>query len=169
MPSCWSAAPPTEVLAMVVGGRRPAHPPSGGIRRHLRHFPRGTGVAQLALLLALLVPLLPGTWAFSELAARRETARVDAHLQNSLAAALNEYRRVQNDGQEHARTVALATPVQRAFIRRDRAALNRLERRYRGVQLLLPDEPSHFADPAPGLDVVDNGRKVGRVVAPIRL
>jgi two-component system phosphate regulon sensor histidine kinase PhoR len=126
-------------------------------------------MAQLALLLVLLVPLLPGTWAFSELAARRETSRVDTHLQNALAAALNEYRRVQNEAQERAHTAALATPVQRAFIRRDRAALDRLERRYPGVQLLLPGEHMRLAEPAPGFDVVDNRRKVGRVVAPIRL
>jgi two-component system, OmpR family, phosphate regulon sensor histidine kinase PhoR len=126
-------------------------------------------MAQLALLLVLLVPLLPGTWAFSELAARRETSRVDTHLQNALAAALNEYRRVQNEAQERAHTAALATPVQRAFIRRDRAALNRLERQYPGVQLLLPGERMRVADPSPGYDVVDNKQKVGRVVAPIRL
>ena len=154
---------------MVVGGRRPAHPPSGGIRRHLRRLPRGTGVAQLALLLALLVPLLPGTWAFSELAARRETTRVDTHLQTSLGASLDEYRAVLNEAQERARTAANAVPVQRAFIHRDRRALRRLERRYPGVQLLLPDERTPVADALPGPDVVDNGRRVGRVVAPVYL
>jgi signal transduction histidine kinase len=126
-------------------------------------------VAQLALLLALLVPLLPGTWAFSELAARRETTRVDTHLQNSLAQALDEYRGILDEAQQRASTAANATAVQRAFIRRDRPELNRLERRYPGVQLLLPEERTPVADALPFLGVVDGKRQVGRVVAPVRL
>jgi signal transduction histidine kinase len=126
-------------------------------------------MVQFALLLALLVPLLPGTWAFSELAARRETTRVDAHLQTELAAAVNEYRVVLDEELRRARKAAVATPVQRAFVRRDRRALDRLELRYPGVQLLLPDATGPDADAVPGLDVVDHGRRVGRVVAPVNI
>ncbi len=154
---------------MVVGGRRPAHPPSGGIRVRLRQLGRGTGLAQFALLLALLVPLLPGTWAFSELAARRETAQVDAGLQSSLGKAVNEYRLVLDEALRRAHDAAVATAVQRAFVRHDRRALNQLELRYPGVQLLLPDAREPVADAVPGLDVVDHGRRVGRVVVPVRI
>ena len=138
---------------------------SGTVRR----FGRGSGLPQVGLLAALLVPLLPGSWAFSELAARRETARVDAHLRAALAAAVGEYGDVLDEAQVDARDVAVTEAVQRAFVRRDRTGLAALERRYGRVRLLLPDEQAPVADALPSVDVVDAGRRVGRVVVPIRI
>jgi hypothetical protein len=90
------------------------------------------GLAQMALLLALLVPLIPGTWAFAELAARRETARVDSHLRSALAASLEEYQSVVNDAQRRALGLAREPELQRAFTRRDTRTLRRLERDHPG-------------------------------------
>jgi signal transduction histidine kinase len=127
------------------------------------------GLAQMALLLALLVPLIPGTWAFAELAARRETARVDSHLRSALAASLEEYQSVVNDAQRRALGLAREPELQRAFTRRDTRTLRRLERDHPGVRLVLPEEPSPRADVAPAVDVLGGRRRVGRVVVPVRL
>jgi signal transduction histidine kinase len=130
---------------------------------------RGGGLTQFAFLLALLVPLLPGTWALSELAARRETARIDAHLRNALGESVNEYQRVLDGAQRKARTVAFSGAVQHAFTAHDRAALARLERRRPGVLLLLPGDRRGADGLTGSVDVVDGGRRIGQVVVPVHL
>jgi signal transduction histidine kinase len=127
------------------------------------------GLAQMMLLLALLVPLIPGTWAFAELAERRETARVDSHLRSALAASLEEYQSVVNDAQRRALGLAKEPELQRAFTRRDARTLRRLERDHPGVRLVLPEEPSPPADVAPAVEVLGGQRRVGRVVVPVWL
>jgi signal transduction histidine kinase len=124
-------------------------------------------LTQFALLLALLVPLLPGTWALSELAARRETTQIDGHLRTTLSRAVDEYARVLDAAQQKAHRVALRPGVQRAFTHHDRAGLARL--RGPGVVLLLPGQPGPNADAIAAVDVVDGGRRVGRVIVPVRL
>src|SRR5215471_19278887 len=81
-------------IQMVGRLNRPLHPSKRGMWSGLRRLVRGGGVAQFAFLIALLIPLLPGTWAFSELAARRETSLIDAHLRTALNNSVDEYRRV---------------------------------------------------------------------------
>jgi two-component system, OmpR family, phosphate regulon sensor histidine kinase PhoR len=154
---------------MVDPGTRALHPPSRGIRTTIRRLGRRLGVAQLMLLLALLVPLVPGTWAFSELAARRETARVDSHLRASLAASVDEYGDVLAEAQRRALELARQPRVQRAFAGRDRRSLSALERRHADVRVLLPEEPAPKADATPGIDVLVGRRRVGRVIVPVRL
>jgi signal transduction histidine kinase len=154
---------------MVGRVNRPLHPPKRGMWSGFRRLARGGGLAQFALLLALLVPLLPGTWALSELAARRETAQIDAHLRNTLGESVNEYQRVLDDAQQRARRVALSASVQKAFTAHDRAALARLERSRGGVLLLLPGDHRGADGVTGSVDVVDSGRRVGRVVVPVHL
>src|SRR3954447_26783539 len=154
---------------MVGRVNRPLHPPKRGIWSGFRRLVRGGGLTQFAFLLALLVPLLPGTWALSELAVRRETARIDAHLRGALGASVNEYQRVLDDAQQKARRIAFSARVQRAFTARDRAALTRLERRTGGVLLLLPGDRRGAEGLTTAVDVVDGGRPVGQVVVPVHL
>jgi signal transduction histidine kinase len=145
------------------------HPPKRGIRSMIRRIGNRLGLAQAALLLALLVPLIPGTWAFAELAARRETSRVDSHLRSALSASLDEYQSVLDDAQRRALGLARRPALQRAFTRRDLRALGRLEREHPGVRLVLPEQPVPQADATPGVDVLVGRLRVGRVVVPVRL
>ncbi|HEU5211354.1 MAG TPA: ATP-binding protein [Gaiellaceae bacterium] len=138
---------------------------SSGIRRLVR----GGGLTQFAFLLVLLIPLLPGTWALSELAARRETSLIDAHLRNALNDSVNEYQRVLDGAQEKARRVAFSTSVQKAFAAHDAAALRRLEERRHGVLLLLPGDHRGADGLTASVDVVDGGRRIGQVVVPVHL
>ena len=121
-------------------------------------------------MLALLVPGLAGTWAFAELAARREVARVDTHLRASLADAVDEYGDVLDEAQRRARALAFSPAVQEALRTGDQAELARLERRYAGVELLAHDDPSvTAADGVRRVDVYSGGTRVGRVVVPVRI
>jgi signal transduction histidine kinase len=154
---------------MLDPGTRALYPPPRGIRAMIRRVGRRLGIAQAALLLALLVPLVPGTWAFSELAARRETNRVDAQLRSSLAAAVAEYSDALDRARNRAGDVAARAAVQRAFLAHDRATLRAVERRHPGIRLLLPEDAAPQADAAPQVDVSAGGREVGRVVVPVHL
>ena len=156
-------------IQMVGRVNRPLHPPKRGIWSGVRRLVRGGGVTQFAFLLALLVPLLPGTWALSELAARRETSSIDAHLRNALGDSVNEYQRVLDGAQAKARRVAVSASVQEAFSTHDRAALDRLERRTGGALLLLPGDHRGTEGLTGSVDVVDGGRPVGQVVVPVHL
>ena len=156
-------------IQMVGRVNRPLHPPKRGMWSGIRRLVRRGGVTQFAFLLVLLVPLLPGTWALSELAARRETASIDAHLRNALGESVNEYQRILDGADEKARRVAISASVQRAFITHDRAALARLERRTGGVLLLLPGDHRGSEGLTASVDVVNSGRRVGQVVVPVHL
>src|SRR3954449_13600250 len=89
-------------IQMVGRVNRPLHPPKRGMWSGVRRVVRGGGLTQFAFLLVLLVPLLPGAWALSELAARRETSQVDAHLKNALGASFTEYQRVLDEATQRA-------------------------------------------------------------------
>src|SRR5215470_3031321 len=114
-------------IQMVGRLNRPLHPPKRGMSSGIRRLVRGGGLAQFAFLFVLLIPLLPGTWALSELAARRETSLIDTHLRNALNESVNEYQRVLDGAQQKARHVAFSASVQKAFAAHDAAALRRLE------------------------------------------
>ena len=156
-------------IQMVGRVNRPLHPPKRGIWSGFRRLVRGGGVTQFAFLLALLVPLLPGTSALSELAARRETASIDAHLRSALGDSVNEYQRVLDGADQRARRVAVSASVQKAFTTHDRAALARLERRTPGVLLLLSGDHRGAEGLTGSVDVVDGGRRIGQVVVPVHL
>ncbi len=77
------------------------------------------------LLLALL-PLLAAFWGFSTVTARSETRRVDARLQAGLRATLATYQEELVSAEAAATTLARDAAFQRALVRRDRAALQRM-------------------------------------------
>ena len=120
-------------------------------------------------MLALLIPGLAGTWAFAELAARREVARVDARLRASLGAAIDEYGDALDEAQRRARALASAPAVQEALADADRPDLARLQRRHPGVRLLTHEQGTPAADALRTVDVYAGGQRVGRVVVPIRI
>jgi diguanylate cyclase (GGDEF)-like protein len=96
-------------------------------------------------LLLSLLPLAAAFWGFSTVAARSETRRVDARLQAGLRATLATYQEELRVADAAAQKLARDPDFQRALLRHDRAALERL----------LRDQP-HLSVEAPG------GFSVGR-------
>ena len=91
------------------------------------------------VLLALL-PVLAASWAFSEVAARGETSRVDSRLNAALRVAVADYSDEVSEAGELAATLARTPGVQRAFAERDRAELARAARVVPHSALYLGDE-----------------------------
>ncbi len=77
-------------------------------------------------LLLSLLPLAAAFWGFSTVAARSETRRVDAQLQAGLRAGLATYQDELVAADEDAAQLARNLAFQRALIRRDRGAIQRL-------------------------------------------
>ena len=127
-------------------------------------------------LLLSLLPLLAATWAFSEVARRGETGGADARLSTALRVAATDYgEQVQDDAEETAKSLARATPVQRAFVTRNRSALVRIARAvphsafYSGPGLLAGEEPAPRAIVREAEVMRRNGAVVGRVVVSLPL
>jgi diguanylate cyclase (GGDEF)-like protein len=127
-------------------------------------------------LLLSLLPLLAATWAFSEVARRGETGGADARLSTALRVAATDYgEQVQDDAEETARSLARATPVQRAFVTRNRSALVRIARQvphsafYSGPGLLAGEAPAPRAIVREAQVMRRNGAVVGRVVVSLPL
>ena len=79
-------------------------------------------------LLLSLLPLAAAFWGFSTVAQRSETRQVDARLQAGLRAALATYQDELVAADDSAASLARSPEFQRALMRRDRAALQRLLR-----------------------------------------
>jgi diguanylate cyclase (GGDEF)-like protein len=77
-------------------------------------------------LLLSLLPLAAAFWGFSTVAARSETRRVDARLQAGLRATLAAYQEELVRADEAAARFARDPAFQRALVKRDRAALERM-------------------------------------------
>ncbi|HKC21773.1 MAG TPA: diguanylate cyclase [Gaiellaceae bacterium] len=77
-------------------------------------------------LLLSLLPLAAAFWGFSTVAARGETRQVDARLQAGLRAATATYQDELLAADESAAQLARSAAFQRALIRRDRKAIQRL-------------------------------------------
>ena len=77
-------------------------------------------------LLLSLLPLAAAFWGFSTVAARSETRRVDARLQAGIRAALATYQDELVQADNAAAALARNPKFQRALMRRDRAALQKL-------------------------------------------
>ncbi len=77
-------------------------------------------------LLLSLLPLAAAFWGFSTVAARSETRRVDARLQAGLRAGLATYQDELVAADDDAAQLARNLAFQRALVRRDRAAIERL-------------------------------------------
>jgi diguanylate cyclase (GGDEF)-like protein len=77
-------------------------------------------------LLLSLLPLAAAFWGFSTVAARSETRRVDARLQAGLRAALATYQDELLAADESAARLARSPAFQRALVRHDRPAIQRL-------------------------------------------
>ena len=79
------------------------------------------------VLLAML-PVLATSWAFSEVAARGETSRVDSRLNSALRVAVAAYAEDVAAAADSASALAHRPSVQRAFALEDSEALVRLTR-----------------------------------------
>jgi two-component system, cell cycle response regulator len=77
-------------------------------------------------LLLSLLPLAAAFWGFSTVASRSETRRVDARLQAELRATLAGYQDELHAAEREAAALARRPVFQRALVRRERAALERL-------------------------------------------
>jgi diguanylate cyclase (GGDEF)-like protein len=97
-------------------------------------------------LLLSLLPLAAAFWGFSTVAARSETRRVDARLQAGLRAGLATYQDELVAADDDAAQLARNLAFQRALVRHDRAAIERL----------LTGHPNLSVDGG-------NGFRVGRV------
>jgi diguanylate cyclase (GGDEF)-like protein len=124
-------------------------------------------------LLLSLLPLAAAFWGFSTVAARSETRRVDARLQAGLRAALATYQDELVAADEAAAALARNPAFQRALVRRDRAAVQRL---LRGHSHLSVEATNGFQvgkrDPMAAtrqVAVVGQGGTRGAVVAAVPL
>jgi diguanylate cyclase (GGDEF)-like protein len=130
------------------------------------------GLALAFLALALLLATA-AAWAAGELRERSETDAADARLASNLRAASAEVRSELETAAARARTLAASQVVQRAFVRRDRAALTRLAGEDGAVTFELPRGPAIDATPSALRRAVEvtaeNGRTLGRVVVGVRV
>ncbi len=126
------------------------------------------------VLLALL-PVLAASWAFSEVAARGETSRVDSRLNAALRVAVAAYSDDVGAAADLALAVARTPGLQKALARNDRGALARLARTvphsalYAGDRLAagsLPRGPAAFRS---AVIVSRSGDTIGRVVVTVPL
>jgi diguanylate cyclase (GGDEF)-like protein len=120
------------------------------------------------VLLALL-PVLAASWAFSEVAARGETSRVDSRLNAALRVAVADYSDDVAEAADVAETLARTPGVQRAFSLGDRDALAELAQTvrhsalYAGSELVAGRLPSGPAAERSAAVVARNGVALGRV------
>ena len=120
-----------------------------------------------------LLPLSAATWAFGDSAARNETSRVDARLRADLHTAVGLVDRRLDGAAATARELAREPAVKRAFARRDRKALARRARARPNVTFLLGRRrvagPPPAGAPRRAVDVVQRGRRIGRIVVAVPL
>jgi PAS domain S-box-containing protein len=123
----------------------------------------------IAYCVLLLVPVASATWALAELASSRAVSSADSRLDATLRAVVGEYADVTRDARARARTLARSRTVQRALVRRDRAALRRLHENY--PQVSFRSSVAGVSRPQAGqaVQVVLGGRRIGEVVVPVRL
>jgi diguanylate cyclase (GGDEF)-like protein len=124
------------------------------------------GLALAFLALALLLATA-AAWGAGRLRERSAADAADARLASALRAASAEVSSELEDAASRARILAASAPVQRAFLRRDRAALARLAERIPTVTFELPGERPVGAEASAlqrAVEVMDDGRVLGRVV-----
>jgi diguanylate cyclase (GGDEF)-like protein len=128
------------------------------------------GLVLASLAIAFLLAAL-AAWAGGRLRERTETDTVDAGLASSLRAANVEMRVELAAAAGRARTLSASPAVQRAFTKRDAAALERLAGKEEGASFSLPGGPSIGARPSAlrrAVEVTgDQGRLLGRVMVSI--
>jgi diguanylate cyclase (GGDEF)-like protein len=124
-------------------------------------------------LLLSLLPLAAAFWGFSTVAARSETQRVDARLQAGLRAALATYQDELVVADNAAASLARSPQFQRALMRRDRAALQRLLRPRPHLSVEASDGfRVGKSDPTAAtrqVAIVGQGRARGAVIASVPL
>ena len=128
------------------------------------------GLALAFLALALLLATA-AAWGAGRLRERSAADAADARLASALRAASAEVSAELEDAAARARILAASDPVQRAFLRRDRAALARIAERIPAVTFQLPDGRSVGAEASAlqrAVEVMDDGRVLGRVVVGVR-
>src|SRR5687768_15287405 len=124
------------------------------------------GLALAFLALALLLATA-AAWGAGRLRERSAADAADARLASALRAASAEVSAELEDAAARARILAASAPVQRAFLRRDRAALARLAERIPTVTFELPGGRPVGAEASAlqrAVEVMDDGRVLGRVV-----
>jgi PAS domain S-box-containing protein len=126
-------------------------------------------VAAWAVLLAI-VPTVVGVWAIGRQAEQQEEEIADAALGASLRSARSQFDLIVVDAGRRARALADTPAVQRALVRRDAAALRRLSRANRGVELRgAPEPPAEPLTIRRAVEVRAGDRIVGSVSVPVRL
>ncbi len=123
-------------------------------------------------MILLAVPLGAGIWAFAGYAGRSSEDRADTQLSAVLRSALQEYAGILDAAGAKATATAARRDVQRALVRRDRAALGRLTATT-GLRFEVPGLRPIGAQRSPAAErsarVVVGGRYVGRVAAAVVL
>jgi diguanylate cyclase (GGDEF)-like protein len=124
-------------------------------------------------LLLSLLPLAAAFWGFSTVAARGETRQVDARLQAGLRAATATYQDELLAADESAAQLARSAAFQRALIRRDRKAIQRLLRTHPNLSVEAGDDfEVGRSDPMAAtrqVTVVGSGGTRGAVIASVPL
>ena len=113
------------------------------------------------------MPLAVAVWAFGGYAAKRERNNADQRLVHNLNGSLMGYEQGQKHARKTANRIASQSDVQRAFVRHDRRALARLQRKYANDEVLLAPGAAIPRAPiaAQGLAAVTaNGKVAGRVL-----
>jgi two-component system phosphate regulon sensor histidine kinase PhoR len=105
-------------------------------------------------------------WAFGGFAARRERSNTDQRLVRQLNSAAKVYKGSSDVARKRANRLANLRPLQRAFGRGDRRAIESFERDYHGVMLVPGTATGVGHDPAvlARVDVFLGRDKVGRVL-----
>ena len=125
-------------------------------------------------LLALL-PVLAGSWAFSQVSSRGDTERVDSRLDTVLEVAVANYFESVAAASDAALRLAHSSLVQQALAKQDRAALEQVASLIPNATFLVGD--TLLAGPAPRGPAArqtatvkrEDGRLVGRVVVAVPL
>jgi PAS domain S-box-containing protein len=115
----------------------------------------------------LALPLAVAAWAFGNRAARRERSNADQRLAAGLEAGAGVYGNELASASRRARELADSRLVQQAFLAGRPAVLRRIEREHGNVRLLRGTSAGAIPSAAAvrRVDVVANGRTVGRVIA----
>ena len=121
-------------------------------------------------LLLLSLPLAIGVWMSGDYAAQRDRRASDQRLVAGLDTAAVAYGGRIKDANDHAKVLAHSRGVQRAFLRHDRAKLDRIQQSHRDILLTMPTSAVSVPGAATrSWEVRSGGRTIGRVSAVIPL
>lgn len=134
---------------------------------------RGLSLRLAGYLVVVALPLGVGAWAFADFAAESEYRRSDSRLELATGRVIDRFQSVLDRAEVEATTLAASPGVQRGLARSDVRALRAVRRRHPTASFAIPRGPliGHIAADTPqrSVDVLVDGRRIGRVTVAVRL